>query len=87
MQALLTAIAANAPAGSQVILAHEEDAQDVFKPDLIYAMSDNTRLLTAKSFQELAPRMLFYVEESLAALAKIRDEAAGSNEIAEAEED
>lgn len=87
LQALLTAIAANAPAGSQVILAHEEDAKDVFKPDLIYAMSDNTRLLTAKSFQELAPRMLFYVEESLAALAKIRDEAAGSNETAEAEED
>jgi hypothetical protein len=72
LQALLTTIAANAPAGSQVILAHEEDAREVFKPDLVHAMSENTRVLSKEAFDELSPRMLFYVEQSLAALAKTR---------------
>jgi hypothetical protein len=84
LQALLTAIAANTPSGSQVILAHEEDATEVFKPDLVYAMSENTRLMTEKSFKELAPRMFIYVEQSLAALAKVR--AGDDDEVPEAVE-
>lgn len=76
LQALLTAIAAHAPAGAQVILAHEEDAQELFKPDVIYEMSEHTRLMDQATFDELSPRMFFYVEQSLAALAKVRVESA-----------
>lgn len=87
LQALLTAIAANAPEGAQVILAHEENP-DVFKADLVYELSDKRPLLTTESFEKVAPQMFSYVERARAALANVStyasddeaDEAAGADD-------
>ncbi|WNO03966.1 hypothetical protein [Rhodoferax mekongensis] len=70
LQALLTAIATNAPAGAQVILAHEE-IPEFFDADKIHAVKDTDRVLSKASFEQLSPQMFFYVEEARASLAKI----------------
>lgn len=84
LQSLLTAIASNAPAGAQVILAHEENPE-VFKADRVYELTDKNRLMSASEFERLSPKMFFYVEQARAALAKIG--ATASDEDAEAAED
>ncbi len=68
LQSLLTAIAANAPAGAQVILAHEENPA-VFQADLVHELSDDKRLLNSVDFTRVGPQMFYYVEQARAALA------------------
>ena len=80
LQALLTAIASNAPVGAQVILAHEE-VPEVFKADYVYELSDKRPLLTQAAFEKVGPEMFFYIERARAALANVR--APGGEEDAD----
>lgn len=73
LQALLTTVAANAPEGAQVILAHEENPE-VFKADRVYELSTGP-LLSEEVFERIGPRMFSYVERARAALAGVSSES------------
>lgn len=66
---LITTIAATAPEGAQVILAHEEEAAQ-FGADLVVEFKDGERLLKREDFDELAPEMFYYVEQARARLVQ-----------------
>lgn len=88
LQQLLTAIAATAPTGAQVILAHEENPQ-AYGADKAFEFPAGTRLLTRERFRELAPLMFHYVETARAKLAGVEppkdDEAETTDDVGDEE--
>lgn len=72
LQRLLTSIAATAPKNAQVILAHEEEANE-FGADTVIEFPEGGRILSRQRFDELAPAMFRYIETARARLANVDD--------------
>jgi hypothetical protein len=70
LQGLLTSIASTAPADAQVILAHEEVAEQ-FGADLVIEFPAGVRLLSREKFTVVAPQMFDYIAQARGLLANI----------------
>ncbi len=70
LQQLLTSIASTAPSGAQVILAHEENAEQ-FQADRVIEFKSDVRILSREKFDELSPQLFGYVERARSFLAGV----------------
>lgn len=85
LKQLLTNLASNAPANSQVILAHEANPE-AFDADLVHAFTGESRLLDPKQFGEIAPQLFFYVESARRVLARVDELPADDAQDTDSEE-
>jgi len=72
LERIMGLLASKTPANAQVILC-AEDPSDAFKPDKVIELVRERALLEASQFDEVARRVMPFVERAVVELAGIRD--------------